>query len=244
VKGALRMISMRLGGVISFLGAIVALAPIIYYITLPLDSPTRTFLSTPLLGLIPYIFCFTILGAVITGLGLFFFIKAARAAETPVAPRATTRVIMRMPAQVGQTAPPSRVVKLAKPKSRDEEIVREIEREIEAIVKSEETPAEVEEAEEMEEVEELAEEAPAIEVVTKGADMVCPHCGALNQLGSTKCAKCGKALFRRKKDEPTCPVCAAPLRLVKRISDELFVCGLCFSELRIPQEIQESLNLK
>ena len=112
------------------------------------------------------------------------------------------------------------------------------EKEVEKITVSEEKTTEMEEAEE------LAEEAPAIEVVTKGADMVCPHCGALNQLGSTKCAKCGKALFRRKKDEPTCPVCAAPLRLVKRISDELFVCGLCFSELRIPQEIQESLNLK
>ena len=240
------MISMRLGGIISFLGAIIALVPIVYYITLPLDSPTRIFLNTPLLGFLPYIFCFTVIGAVITGLGLFFFIKAARAAETPAAPRPSPRAIVRMPAQVERRISTTRPARPVKPKGKDEEIVREIEREIEAIVKSEETVAEAGEAEEVEEVEEeeVIEEAPGIEIVTKGSDMVCPHCGALNPLGSTKCSKCGKALFRRRKDEITCPVCGAPLRLVKRISDQLFVCGLCFSELKIPQEIQEQLSLR
>jgi len=234
------MASMRLGGVISFLGAITALAPIIYYITLPLDSPTRVLLSTPLLGLIPYIFCFTIAGGAITALGLAIFIKAARTAEMSIAPRAAARIAVRMPEEV-EAAPPPRAPRRAREGEKRQNLISEIEQEIEAIVRSKEAPVGVEG---VGRPEEKVEEAPGIEVVTTGSDVVCPHCGGLNEIGSTECAKCGNTLFTREGDEPACPVCGAPLRLARSISDELFVCGLCFSELKISRRLQEIVGLR
>ena len=229
------MVSMRLGAIISFLGAAVALIPAIYFLTLPLNSPTRELFIQPMLG-IPFILYFTIAGAIVTLLGLILFIRAARAPPEAAYPR-----VVRQPAPVRIEAPrrPVRSRPRPRPTSPSEgEIVAEIEREIEEIVQSGEAVAEkpVEEEE--------AEERPVIEVVNKGQDMVCPHCGALNPLKSTKCAKCKKKLYTLKEGEPSCPICGAPLRLSKRISEDLFTCGLCFSELRIPQEIRDQLSLQ
>ncbi len=231
------MASMRLGCIVSFIGVAIALAPAIYYITLPLGSPARAFFDTTVLGL-SYLLYLTILGSAVTAVGLFLFIKAARASEAVISPRTEVRG----PVQISRPRTiKSRRSFALKPEESQEEIVREIEREIEAIVSSgEEAEGETEGTE----VEEEIEEEAGIEVVTRGTDMVCPHCGTVNPLGSTKCSKCKKSLFRIKKGEPACPVCGAPLKLAKKISDELFVCGLCFSELRIPQELQQQLGLR
>jgi len=238
-EGCLKMASMRVGCLVSFVGVAVALAPALYYLTLPLGSPTRAFFDTKVLG-IPYILYLAILGAAITAGGLFLFIKAARSAESAI----TSRPVVREPVHLSRPRPVRRAVTVERRDEGQEEIVREIEREIEEIVKSGEEVEEDREPEEAVEEEELEEEAEeVIEVVTRGTDMVCPHCGALNPLGSTKCSKCKKPLFKVKKGEPTCPVCGAPLRLAKRITDELFVCGLCFSELRIPQSVQQKIRV-
>ena len=230
------MVSMRLGAIVSFLGAAVALIPAIYFLTLPLNSPMRELFTQPILG-IPLILYFTIAGAIITLLGLLLFIRAARAP-----PEAAYPSVVRQPAPVRIEVPRRPVRSRSRPRPtipREGEIVAEIEREIEEIVQSEGAAAE-----EVVEEEEKVEEKPLVEVVNKGQDMVCPHCGALNPLKSTKCAKCKKELYTLKEGELRCPICDAPLRLSRKISEDLFTCGLCFSELRIPQEIREELSMQ
>jgi len=224
------MASMKTGAMISILGALISLTPVIYFLTLPLDSPTRGILSQQIMGL-PLMLYFTLAGAVVTATGLFIFMKAARAPPEIAYP--STLPIRSMPRA---RATPSTAV-LAPP----DELVTEIEREIEKIVQLEEPEAEVAPA-----PEEAAEERPTIEVqvVNRGQDMVCPHCGELNPLKSTRCVKCKKPLYEVGEGEPRCPVCDAPLRLSQRISEDLFTCGLCFSELRIPIELRKEIGLE
>ncbi len=220
------MVSMRLGAAVSLTGVLVALIPAIYFITLPFDSPTREFFTQQMLGL-PMILYFTFLGAVITAVGLILFIKAARAPLETAYPS----VVRRSQAIRARRPVESRMMKARPTISEEGGIVAEIEREIERIVQSEGPPAE-------------AAEKPPVEVVTTGQDMVCPHCGALNPLNSTKCSKCKKKLYELREGELTCPVCGAPLRLSKKITEDLFACGLCFSELRIPRELREEIGLR
>jgi len=242
------MASMRVGAIISFLGVAIAFVPSIYFLTLSIGSPMRKFLTQQIF-MLPLILYFTIAGGAVTVLGLFMFIKAARSP-----PELQTSSIVRRPYTVSGPAPPPPPPRAAqptrrvarsppRPRRREEgEIVAEIEREIEEIVQSE--GAVVKHAEEAE-IEEEVEEKPLIKVITRGQDMVCPNCGELNELGSKKCSKCKKPLYKKpEKGEPTCPVCGASLRSARRITEDRFVCGLCFSELLIPKDIQEALGLK
>lgn len=230
------MASMRTGAILSILGALLALLPIIYFITLPLDSPTRKIFVQQVMGL-PTMLYFTAAGAIVTAIGLLLFMKAARAPPeiaypSPLTIRGAPRVRVSPPTIASVPAP-------------HDEVVTEIEREIEKIVQLKEseatpTPAPEEKVEEKE----VAEEKPIIEVVNRGQDMVCPHCGGLNSLKSTRCVKCRKPLYEAKEDELRCPVCDAPLRLSQKISEDLFACGLCFSELRIPIELRREIGLE
>ena len=240
------MASMRVGAVVSFLGVAIAFIPSIYFLTLPIGSPMRKFLTQQIF-MLPLILYFTIAGGAVTVLGLFLFIKAARSP-----PELQTSSIVRRPYAVSRPAPPPRATQPTRraarspprPRREEGEIVAEIEREIEEIVQSE--GAAVKQAEEAEaEIGEEVEEKPSIKVITRGQDMVCPNCGELNELGSKKCSKCKKPLYKKpEKGEPTCPVCGASLRSARRITEDRFVCGLCFSELLIPKDIQEALGLK
>ncbi len=223
------MASMRTGAIISIAGALIALLPIIYFITLPLDSPARKIFTQQMIGL-PVMLYFTIAGAVVTVIGLLIFMRASRvppevAYPSPISIRRASR--MQATAPMRASAPPPQ-----------NEIVTEIEREIEKIVQLEGT--EVQPSPAPEEGKPI-EEKPVVEVevVNRGQDMVCPHCGELNKLKSTKCSKCKRPLYEAEEGEPRCPVCDAPLRLSQKISEDLFACGLCFSELRIPVELRE-----
>jgi len=238
-EGALTMVSMLLGCLLSFLGVALVLGSTLYYITLPAGAPVKEFFDTTFLGL-PYLLYFAIIGSAITAVGLVVFIKASRSVEAVAQPGIMVRQ-RATAARIRTVRPRERM----RPRIEGGGIVEEIEREIEEIVKSSEEIIEETEAKEevIEEGEEKPEEAVEVEVVTKGTDMVCPNCGAINPLGSKKCSKCKKPLFKAEKGEPTCPVCGAPLKLAKRISDELFVCGLCFSELKIPSALQEEIGL-
>jgi len=236
MKGAPRMVSMLLGCIVSFVGVALVLGLTVYYITLPMGAPMRQFFDTTIFGL-PYLLYFAIIGSVITAAGLLIFIKASRTGEEIVR---TRRTAIRPPRRAERIRA-TRLRPAAGAESGQGGIVEEIEREIEEIVRSGEEEVIGEAEAEAEEIEE--EEKPTIEVITQGSEMVCPHCGAINPLGSKKCSKCGKLIFRVKKGEPTCPVCGAPLRLAKKLTDELFVCGICFSELNIPQELQAELKL-
>lgn len=227
------MVSMRTGAVLSLFGALLALLPTIYFITLPLDSPAKRIFTQQVIGL-PTLLYFTIAGSVMTAIGLLLFMRAARAPPevaypSPLTIRSVPKTRMRSPIVASMPAP-------------QEEFVTEIEREIEKIVQfggSETlpTPATEEEATEEKRIIE-------VEVVNRGQDMVCPHCGELNPLKSTKCAKCRRLLYEIEEYEPRCPVCNAPLRVSQKISEDLFTCGLCFSELRIPVELRRSLGLE
>lgn len=223
---------MLLGCVISFLGVALVLGLTIYYITLPVEAPLKEFFNTNFLG-ISYLLYFAIVGSIITVIGLITFIKAARSVEAMAQPG----IITRQPTRVRAVRPGERM-------RRNIEggvLVEEIEREIEEIVKSGEEVV-GEEVEEVIEEEEKPKDFVEVEVVTSGTDMVCPSCGALNPLRSMKCSSCKKPLFKVEKEGSNCPVCGAPLKLARKISSELFICGLCFSELKIPSALQEKME--
>jgi ribosomal protein L40E len=64
---------------------------------------------------------------------------------------------------------------------------------------------------------------------TKSDSKVCPSCGASVDIGAASCPSCG---FRFPVDlKSGCPVCGSPLNRLTRISPNLYVCGICFSEL-------------
>jgi ribosomal protein L37AE/L43A len=64
---------------------------------------------------------------------------------------------------------------------------------------------------------------------TRSDSKVCPSCGASVEIGAASCPSCG---FRFPVDvESGCPVCRSPLNRLTRISLNLYVCGVCFSEL-------------
>ncbi|MEM2069052.1 MAG: zinc ribbon domain-containing protein [Nitrososphaerota archaeon] len=230
---------MIIGMVLSFVGVATIIGIVLYYVFLPVSDPFRIFLDATYMGL-NYLIYIIVLGAVISGVGLLLYVRAVRTSITIPAGQyshasypATTSVIRR-PALKKEAPKPSvkEPSKISKPK--EPSIVEEIEKEIETIIGSEEKPKE----------EKIEEEKPAIEIISRASDMVCPHCGKLNPIGSTKCESCGKQMFTPESPSRSCPVCNAPLILSQRISGDLFVCGICFSEIRIPPTIQEVLNMK
>ncbi|MCX8186991.1 MAG: zinc ribbon domain-containing protein [Nitrososphaeria archaeon] len=229
------MASLLLGCLISFLGVALVLGSTIYYITLPAGVPIKAFFDNTFMG-ISYLLYLAIIGSAITVIGLITFVRAARSIEAIAEPG----IIARQSTTRGRAMKPR---KRMQPPSTGGGIVEEIEREIEEIVKSTEEIVEEKVEEKGAEEEMGPKEAVEVEVVTRGTEMICPSCGTINPLGSKKCSGCKKPLFEAEEDEITCPLCGAPLKLARRISDELFVCGLCFSELKIPLTLQEKIGL-
>ncbi|MEM3952660.1 MAG: zinc ribbon domain-containing protein [Nitrososphaerota archaeon] len=225
---------MMLGMILSILGVAMIFGLIVYYVSLPLDNPIRVFLDMADMGL-PYLLYFVIIGAILSAVGLLLYIRGVKtgimvtAGTSYTSSRITTRT---PPLSKPVTTPPKKMVKKIE---KTPSVVEEIEKEIEEILEVEEkppTPPPVE------------EKKPAIEIVSKASDMVCPHCGKLNPLGSRKCKACGQQMFTPEEPSMSCPVCNAPLSLSQNIAGDLYVCGICFSELKIPPEIQKTLNLK
>ncbi len=69
----------------------------------------------------------------------------------------------------------------------------------------------------------------ALRVRTRSDSKVCPSCGGSVEVAAEICPSCG---FRFTIDRDSgCPVCGAPLSRLSRLSGDLFVCGICFSEL-------------
>ncbi len=64
---------------------------------------------------------------------------------------------------------------------------------------------------------------------TRSDSKVCPSCGGSAEIDAPSCPSCG---FMFPVDrESGCPVCRSPLNRLTRISSNLYVCGICFSEL-------------
>lgn len=228
---------MLTGMILSFIGVGLILGIVFYYTFLPINDPFRIFLDTSYLGL-TYLLYVIIIGAAISGVGLLIYIRAVRTGITiPAGEYSYTRPasIIRRPAPKKEILKPP-IEKTAIPtKPRGENIVEEIEKEIEQIIETVEKPVEEKAVE---------EKKPMIEVISRATDMVCPHCGKLNPVGSIKCEACGKQMFTPETPSKSCPVCNAPLTLSQKISGDLYVCGICFSEIRIPPEIQKLINIK
>lgn len=70
---------------------------------------------------------------------------------------------------------------------------------------------------------------PPFRVRTRSDSKVCPSCGYSVEIGADVCPSCG--LRFPVEHDSGCPVCGAPLSRLSRISGDLFVCGICFSEL-------------
>lgn len=225
---------MIVGMVLSFIGVAAILGIVFYYIFLPINDPFRIFLDASYMEL-PYLIYIIILGGVISGVGLLLYVRAVRTSITIPTRQyshvsySTTSSIIRRPSLRKEVSKPTvkELSKVSKPK--EQNIVEEIEKEIETIIESEEKPV---------------EEKPTIEIISRASDMVCPYCGKLNPIGSIKCESCKKQMFTPEAPSKSCPVCNAPLILSQKISGDLFVCGICFSEIRIPPTIQEILKIK
>ena len=232
---------MLVGVIISIIGVSIALGVTFYYLSLPLEAPFRKFLDSTLMGM-PYLLYFVIVGGILSGVGLLIYVRAVRSGVTITrgrrGPMALSRPVTRRPV----TGPPTQVQKPTGAAT-GPDIVEEIEKEIEEIVKS---SSEVSETVEEKPVAEAVEEErqPLVKVISRASDTVCPHCGTLNPIGSKKCSSCGKKFYEPDDPSRSCPVCGAPLKLSKRISEKLFVCGICFSELEIAPELQKSLKLR
>lgn len=223
---------MIIGMLLSFLGVGLILGIVFYYVFLPIDDPLRVFLDTSYIG-VTYLLYVIITGAAISGLGLLIYHRAVRTGITiPGGEYSYTRPasIIRRPAPKKETLKTPSEKTSAMIKSRGENIVEEIEKEIEQIIETVEKP---------EEKKPVEEKKPMIEVISRATDMVCPHCGKLNPIGSTKCGACGKQMFTPEPPSKSCPVCNAPLTLSQKISGDLYVCGICFSEILIPPEVQK-----
>ena len=232
---------MILGMILSFIGVGLILGIVFYYTFLPINDPLRIFLDTSYIGL-TYLLYIIIIGAAISGAGLLVYVRAVRTGITIPAREysyPTQASVIRRPA-LRKEAPKLALEEADRSiKSKGGNIVEEIEKEIEHIIEAGEKPVE----EKVLEVKHPVE-TPTIEIISRASDMVCPHCGKLNPIGSTKCESCRKQMFIPEAPSKSCPVCNAPLILSQRISGDLFVCGICFSEIRIPPQMQEILNIK
>lgn len=235
------------GIILSAAGVALALGVTAYYLSLPLNDPVHIFFDTLDMG-IPYLVYFVILGASISALGLMTYIKAVRIGVTVTTGHhyAPSPLVTRRPPPPRPRPRPSRPGPVETGRV---DVVEEIEKEIEEIISSEALPPTTHPPEE---ARPAAPPPPPtkkverrlVEIVSKASDMVCPHCGSLNPLGSTKCQGCGRQLFTPEPPSRSCPICGAPLTLSQRISGDLFVCGICFSELRIHSSLQKSLKLR
>jgi len=73
------------------------------------------------------------------------------------------------------------------------------------------------------------ESALPFRIRTRSDSKVCPSCGGSAEINAPNCPSCG---FRFPVDlRSGCPVCGSPLNRLTRISSNLYVCGVCFSEL-------------
>jgi len=71
-----------------------------------------------------------------------------------------------------------------------------------------------------------------IEAVSRSESLVCQSCGSTAPLEAESCRSCG-ARFVRSGAGLRCPVCSAPFTLARQVARGHYVCGQCFSDLRV-----------
>ncbi|MEM1517589.1 MAG: hypothetical protein QXV24_05190 [Nitrososphaerota archaeon] len=83
----------------------------------------------------------------------------------------------------------------------------------------------------------VKKEASLIKVKTAGTTIICLSCGETLPLGSTNCTKCGARLEIESNPEKACPVCGGNLAKAAKLGDNIYICGLCFSELEVSPDL-------
>ncbi|MDW8076950.1 MAG: zinc ribbon domain-containing protein [Nitrososphaerota archaeon] len=118
-----------------------------------------------------------------------------------------------------------------------EEVVKSIEKELEEAINK----ASIEQPTSPPTPQQEIPKSTPIKVITTGVDEVCPSCGAINPLGQKTCSECGADIYAEDPSLPSCPVCGAPLKNPQKLTDKMYVCKVCFSELEIPKELSKKL---
>ncbi|MEM1922791.1 MAG: hypothetical protein QXW60_03565 [Nitrososphaerota archaeon] len=75
-----------------------------------------------------------------------------------------------------------------------------------------------------------------IKVKSSGISIICPKCGNETRLGEDKCRSCGERFKKSSEPIRACPICGGDLLDAQKLEDNMYVCGLCFSELEIDAE--------
>lgn len=204
-----------------------ALLPVTLYIFYGKEYSTIKALELEILPGISIYLLSSFIGAILTIAGILWFIRSIRFEALPRRPV----VIQRPPRQITMQREIKSEVKNV------DELVKSIEKEIEVALHETEKLTAQESSEKME----IEKPTYEIKVVASSFDEVCPSCGALNPLGQKICQQCNSTIYEEDKNLPSCPVCGAPLKNPKRLSDNIYICNICFSELEIPEELSKKL---
>ncbi|MCL7395020.1 MAG: zinc ribbon domain-containing protein [Thaumarchaeota archaeon] len=222
------------------IGIAIALIPTVLYIAYSQELSFLKTLETEVASGIPLYLVFSFVGVAVTLVGLITFVRAIRHAQEPSAPRVRTgtmpRIVSPTPT-VARPTPTREAVTRQPPVKRIEEVVESIEKELEEAINK----ASVEQPTPPPKPQQEVQQKAAIKVITAGTDEVCPSCGAINPLGQKKCTECGADIYVEDPNLPSCPVCDAPLKNPQKLTDKIYVCRVCFSELEIPKELSKKL---
>lgn len=220
-------------------GIAIALIPIILYIAYSQELSFLKTLEVEILSGIPVYLGLSFLGMILTIIGLVTFVRAIRREQEPSIPYTRAR-----PMPTVATPTVTRPTQVRRPTAQQpptlrplEEEVRHIEKELEEVIQK----TAVERPAPPPTPPQRTPQKPTIKVVTAGVDEVCPSCGAVNPLGQKTCAECGSEIYVEDPNLPSCPVCGAPLKSPHKLSDKVYVCKVCFSELEVPKEVSKKL---
>lgn len=78
-------------------------------------------------------------------------------------------------------------------------------------------------------------------IISRSNEVICGSCGSSSPIGARVCSNCGTRFPLADRTDHACPVCGADIYLGNRVRD-LYVCGLCFSELRISDDLLQGIR--
>lgn len=233
------MKSSTVGLILGIVGVAVILAPVALFMVTGYGSPIQRLLDSELAPGLPMGILLSACGAAISAVGVIVFIRGIRAigASPPLA-------IYNRPARARPQ--PTRGSELDEIEVEIERLLRDEmpgseprvevrtpqppQQEVSPPVKTSTRPAAA--TQQIPKPPAPDDKKPMVEVISRGLDMVCRTCGAVNPLGQSSCVSCGGRIFEPNPKLPACPVCGAPLEGEYKVDDKM-ICTICFSELRI-----------
>ncbi len=226
--------------ILCVIGVAITLIPTVLYIAYSQELGFLKTLETEVTSGIPLYLLFSFIGVAVTLIGLITFVRTIRHVQEPSTPRVGTGTMPRIVSPTPTAARPTpvrRPITQQPPAKRIEEVVESIEKELEEVINK----ASMEQPTPPPKSQQEVPQKVTIKVITAGTDEVCPSCGAINPLGQKKCVECGADIYVEDPNLPSCPVCDAPLKNPQKLTDKIYVCRICFSELEIPKELSKKL---